>query len=153
MHQLLLIAFFHSPHSHVFYSLFFKPMFQPDKRCSRPESQDEGIEFAVRASTSGVYGPWVPLRLTWQGNSSIAITQIIRGYEVEGRAVTASITTQKVTLCEGDLLPVGASEIQFRWMNTVINEPGKIVMWALINATVDMINTSTRNSYRIFDSK
>ena len=59
---------------------------------------------------------------------------------------------QRVTICEGDLLPVDASQVQFRWMNTV-DRPGRLDMWALFNVTVDMVITSTGNTSRIFDSE
>ena len=105
----------------------------------------------MRVNTSGVYGPWVPLRLTWRGNTINTSTEFIRGYEVESHQVTSSIIPQQVTICEGDLLPTDTSEVQFRWMNTA-DEPGRLDMWALFNVTADVVNTSTGNTYRILDS-
>ena len=109
----------------------------------------------MRVTTSGVYGPWVPLRLTWRNNKNAknrTITKIIRGYDVEGHSVPNSTVTQQVTICEGDLLPVNASEVQFRWMNTA-DEPGRRDMWALFNVTAYVVNTRTGDTYGIFDSK
>ena len=136
--------------SFIFYNLYFRP--PRFTYCAGPNLQEEGIEFAVRVGTSGLYGPWVPIRLTWRERSKRTITKIIRGYEVDSRAVTTTITPQQVTLCDRDLLPVDASEVQFRWMNTA-NQPGRKDIWALFNVTADVIHTSTGDTYRIFDSK
>ena len=57
-----------------------------------------------------------------------------------------------MTICEGDLLPVDAAEVQFRWMNTA-TEPGNRDLWALFNVTADVVYTITGNTSRIFDSK
>ena len=122
-----------------------------NSQCGGPEGLNETIEFAMRVNTSGVYGPWVPLRLTWRGNVTNTSTEFIRGYAVKTHQVTSSIATQQVTICEGDLLPVDASQVQFRWMNTA-DELGRHDMWALFNVTADVVSTSTGDTYRILDT-
>ncbi len=126
--------------------------------CDGPENLQEAIEFAMRTNTSSVYGPWIPLRLTrrWpdEATSLLFGTSIfsdrIRGYDVEGHGVPVSsiAVAQQVTICGEDLLPANASEVQFRWMNTV-SEPGKSDMWAIFNVTADLI-TSNNDVVRIF---
>ena len=109
----------------------------------------------MRVNTSKIYGPWVPLRLTWRrnnGKNNTLSRESIRGYEVEAHEEISSIATQQVTICEGDLLPVNASEVQFRWMSTA-SQPGRLDMWALFNVTVDVVHTSTGNTTRIFVSE
>ena len=108
--------------------------------CDGPEGLEEAIEFAMRISRSGKYGPWIPLRLTWHkdtGNYTIS-TETIRGYAVETHGVPLPMVTQQVTICGEDLLPTNASEIQFRWMNTAT--PGYFDLWAIFNVTVHFIN-------------
>lgn len=103
---------------------------------------EEAIEFAIRVNTSGVYGPWVPLRLTWRRNYTNSTTnEIIRGYDVETHGVTSDVVTQQMTVCGESLLPTNASEVQFRWMNTA-DHPGR--QWTLFNVTAELINSDKR---------
>ena len=142
--KLLMLALLF-PFSMVMYTLFINPHTQG---CTGPEGLEEGIEFAIRVNTSGVYGPWVPLRWTWRDsgtNSTDSITDImIRGYDVEAHGVTSDVVTQTVTVCGESLLPANASEVQFRWMNTA-DEPGRFNVWALFNVTAKLMN-SDRNT-------
>ena len=104
----------------------------------------EAIEFAVRVNTSGVYGPWVPLRLTWhinQANSSIITSKFIRGYNVKAHRVSSHMVKQQVTICGEDLLPANASFVQFRWMNSDHNQQEKHDIWALFNVTASLIDS------------
>ena len=112
--------------------------------CNGPNGLNEGIEFAVRVNTSGMFGPWVPLRWTWRGNNNQISQKFIRGYEVETHKVN-EITAMQVTICEGDLLLLNTSEIQFRWMNSA-DQPGRSDLWALFNVTVIMINTNNAHT-------
>ena len=118
------------------YALFINPQ---DFRCTGPEGLAEGIEFAIRVNTSGVYGPWVPLRWTWRNSISNMTNIIIRGYDVETHGVTSAVVIQQVTVCAENLLPTDTSEVQFRWMNTA-DQPGRYDIWALFNVTAELIN-------------
>ena len=143
----LAIVFVLPPTSNVLYSLFVN---NHTGGCGGPEGLNEGIEFAMRINASGMYGPWIPLRWTWRGKNNKK--KVIRGYRVDTHGMTPPIATQQVTICEGDLLPVDASGLQFRWMNTA-SQPGRFDMWALFNVTADVVHASAGDTYRIFDSE
>ncbi len=121
-------------HSSVSYRIVIS-----DEGYDGPQWLEEAIEFAMRVNISDVYGPWVPLRLTWRRNDTNSTTndtnsttnETIRGYDVETHGVTSAMVTQQVTVCGESLLPTDASEVQFRWMNTA-DQPG---MWDLFNVT------------------
>ncbi len=146
--------------------------------CAGPETREEAVEFSMRTNTSGVYGPWIPLRLTWRwpdsvgGNYTIS-RENVRGYEVESHGVPPggnyedgaaigvprdyvdvaplSMVAQHVTICGEDQLPANASEVQFRWMNTA-EQPGRFDMWAIFNVTADLI-TNNGGTFRILDTQ
>ena len=111
---------------------------------------------------SDVYGPWIPLRLTWRcQNSDVEgctySNEDIRGYDVKAHAILSSlvglssVVTEDITICGEDLLPSNASEVQFRWMNTA-DELGRNDIWAISNVTANLINNNGV-SFRIFDTK
>ncbi len=112
----------------------------------------------MRTNASGVYGPWIPLRLTWRQNvegasflyGTITIFERIRGYDVEthGMPFSSVVIVQKVTICGEDLLPANANEVQFRWMNTAGNA-GRFDMWAIFNVTADLV-TRNGDTFRMF---
>ena len=119
--------------------------------CDGPEGREEAIEFAMRANISGVYGPWIPLKLTQNRNGNNEIINV-RGYDVVIAGVLSRSVTLQVTICGEDLLPANASKVQFRWMNTV-DEPGTTDIWAIFNVTADFISSDGGDAIRIFDSE
>ena len=122
--------------------------------CDGPEGLEEGIEFAMRANTSGMYGPWVPLRLTWRDSVLTHVrVRNIRGYNVETRRVASPMAHQEVAICGEDLPSINESEVQFRWMNTA-DEPGRLDMWALFNVTANyLVNGNTAYTFDTRDSE
>ena len=125
--------------------------------CDGPGGLDEAVEFAMRiTNTSGVYGPWIPLRLTWRWPNNVGEYTIswenIRGYEVETHGVPLSLVGQQVAICGEDLLPANASEIQFRWMNSDSHTSRRRDMWAIFNVTADLINRNG-DTLRILDTE
>ena len=123
-------------------------------QCGGPEDGDEAVEFAMHTNTSGMYGPWIPLRLTGRWPNGLGFlgysigSERIRGYDVVIHTIPSSMVAQNVTICGEDLLPTNTSEIQFRWMNTV-DWLGKNDIWAIFNVTVDL-TTSDGDTVRIF---
>ncbi len=125
--------------------------------CRGPEGRLETIEFAMRTNTSTMFGPWIPLRLTLRrnnhNNNNYGISNLTtRGYEVVIHRVPQNLTSvaQQVTICGENLLPNNASEIQFRWMNSV-NKLGNFDIWAIFNVTADLISSSG-DTFRIFEA-
>ena len=120
----------------------------------------------MRTSTSGVYGPWIPLRLTWRwrrglGEDYTKISLVnVRGYDVESfgildddtDGIPLAMVVQQVTICGEDLLPANANKIQFRWMNSDLHYPEYRDLWAIFNVTADLINRDG-DTLRILDTK
>ena len=126
-------------------------------KCGGPEGLEEAVEFSMRTNISGVYGPWIPLRLTWrcpdsEPNCASSGEERIRGYNVETHRVSSSSVVEQVSICGEDLLPADASEVQFRWMNTG-SEKGNFDMWAIFNVTADLTTSRYENITRILDSE
>ena len=96
----------------------------------------------MRVHVSGVYGPWVPLRLTVRNKTIDSITsEFIRGYNVETHHFSSSMVKQQVTICGEGLLPADTSIVQFRWMNSDRHLPGQHDIWALFNVTASLIDS------------
>ena len=145
-----------SPHSAVSYALIINP----GGPCGGPEGPPEAIEFSMRTNQSGVYGPWVPLRFTRRrsrGQPYEIDYRTSRGYVAEvHRILSTTVTvTQELTICGESLLPADATEVQFRWVNTVgegkNTEDNIPDTWAIFNATA-YLNNSDGNTFEIFDS-
>ena len=132
----------------------------PGGPCGGPDGAQEAIEFSMRTNISGVYGPWIPLRFTRrrQSHGEYNISErMSRDYVVEVHRVPFNMVTvtQELTICGESLLPANASEVQFRWVNTVGEgknaEDNISDTWAIFNATA-YLNISDGNTFKIFDS-
>ena len=115
----------------------------------------------MRTNTFGVYGPWIPLRLSWRSRGVANISLVnVRGYDVESFGVLGDSTNgiplamvvQQVTICWEDLLRDNANKIQFRWMNSDKHGLRHRDLWALFNVTADLINRDG-DTLRILDTE
>ena len=115
-----------------------------DIQCGGSSGFHEGIEFAMRTSSSSD-APWIPLRLTYDdtdggGYPSDGVIATIRGYNVHVTAHLSEdeIMTESVHIC-GDLLH-DVQEVQFRWMGTILNyQIVRRKMWALAKVTANLV--------------
>ena len=144
--------------SKIFYGLVLSAAYPP---CEGPEGREEAVEFAMRTNTFGVYGPWIPLRLSWRSRGVANISLVnVRGYDVESfgvfkdgtNGIPLAMVVQQVTICGEDLLPANANKIQFRWMNSDIHASAFRDMWAIFNVTADLINRNG-DTLRILDTE
>jgi len=112
--------------------------------CRGVETENEGIEFAIRKNTQVDH--WIPLRLSYfkMGGMNSMNTRIIRGYNVTAFGST-SVIEEKVSVC-CDLLD--ATEIQLRWMGNAVLPITTVTrlsidMWALSSMNVALIDNGT----------
>ena len=112
-----------------------------DSECGGVNGMNEAIEFAMRTSSTSA-DPWIPVRLNYysRGRNNTR-DKNVRGYTVQ--AIHTEDALQHVSICGSASLLENATEIQFRWMGTVMTKRGRDI-WALSDVSATLFNDETR---------